>query len=92
MKTYRRKEDVVGRDIAGEYLLVPLKGNLAELQAIFTLNPTGRCIWEALEEPKTRDEVSATLAERFDIGEEEAKDDFDEFMKTLVDEDLVREG
>ena len=38
---YQHSPDVVARQILGETLLVPIRGELADLQRIFALNPAG---------------------------------------------------
>ena len=40
-RIYIREKDIISRDIAGETILVPIRGNLADMQCVFTLNPVG---------------------------------------------------
>jgi sensor domain CHASE-containing protein len=86
---YRRAASVVCRRIAGEYLLVPVTGELAGLQVIFTLNPAGHCIWESLAEERTAEDLQRRLAERFDVGAAQARRDVDGFLGSLTEEGLV---
>ena len=87
--SYRRAASVVCRRIAGEYLLVPVSGELAGLQVIFTLNPVGHCIWESLAEERTAEDLQRRLAERFDVEAAEARRDVDSFLDSLAEEGLV---
>jgi len=43
---YARSDRMVGRRIAGEYVLVPLGGKGVDLDAILNLNSVGAFIWE----------------------------------------------
>lgn len=66
--TYIPSEDVVFRDIEGEIIIVPLTsvagGTEGEEDALFTLNETGRAIWEQLDGQRSlRDVVKALSAE-----------------------------
>jgi hypothetical protein len=45
---YRKKKDLVTREIAGETLIVPTRGNLADMQRIFALNGVAGFIWQHL--------------------------------------------
>lgn len=49
----------------------------------FTLNPAGLAIIEALREGLVHDEVTTRLVERFDVPEEEAARDVDDFLDNL---------
>ena len=66
--TYVPSEDVVSRDIEGELIIVPLTagtgGTEEEQEAIFTLNETGRAIWDRLDGQRSlRDLVTEFSAE-----------------------------
>ena len=66
--TYAPSEDVVFRDIEGELIIVPLTWGVGgaedEEDAIFTLNETGRAIWERLDGQRSlRDAVEELSAE-----------------------------
>ena len=61
---YLPSEDVVARDIEGEFILVPLASGMGETEdEIYTLNETGRAIWEKLDGRRIRDMIEALEAE-----------------------------
>jgi len=86
---YARAADVILRSIAGESLLVPIRSGVADLQAVFTLNPVGVAIWERLDGAASLDAVLAALLERFEVSPETARDDLVSFIGRLGDERLV---
>jgi len=47
---YRHSEDVVTRQIVGETLLVPIRGDLAGSQRLFALDAVGEFIWHHHED------------------------------------------
>jgi PqqD family protein of HPr-rel-A system len=49
----------------------------------YTLNPTGLVVLEGLREGLTEEEVAARLVERFEVTEEEASRDVDDFLDHL---------
>lgn len=81
---YLRSDRVVARRIADEFLLVPLAGGGANLDAIFSLNPTGVFIWERLDGIASGQEVVRAVVERFDVSTEQASADYAEFAASLL--------
>ena len=45
---YLKKTDFVVREIGNELILVPLVGNVAKMNEMFTMNETGKFIWESI--------------------------------------------
>lgn len=88
-KIYRQMPDVVTRKIAGEVFLVPVRGKLADLQQLFVLNRVGECVWEHLDGSRTREEMVTLIFDQFEVDEERAGADFDEFLARLREAGLV---
>ncbi len=56
-------EGVVAREIEGNILIIPLVDGIVEVEGeIFTLNRTGRAIWQKLNGRRTLKEVAELLA------------------------------
>lgn len=49
----------------------------------FTLNPTGLAILEGLREGLTHEQITARVAERFQVSVDDASRDLDDFMDHL---------
>ena len=86
---YRRKEEIVYRKIAGEAILVPIKGKLADMQRIFALNPVGEFIWDEIDGSKTLQQISEDIRSRFDVTREDANADLEAFIAELLKEGLI---
>ena len=55
--------DVVSREIEGELIIVPITSGIGDLEdELFTLNETGRAIWQRLDGKRTLANVAADLA------------------------------
>ncbi len=66
-QVYAPSEDVVAREIEGELIIVPLVGGMGDLEdELFTLNDTGKAVWDLLDGKRNLGEVSAALAEGFE--------------------------
>ena len=60
-------QDIVAREIEGEIIIVPLASGIGDLEdELYTLNETGRAIWNLLDGKRTLREASAVLSARFD--------------------------
>ncbi len=90
-KIFKKKEDFVSRTIAGEMILVPLRGTLTDMQKIFSLNPVAGFIWEKLDGQKSIAELRDEVLAAFDVEEKQAISDIREFITQLLKEHLIAE-
>jgi len=88
-RIFRKTEHVVSREIAGETLLVPIRGKLADMQNVFALNPVARHIWDELDGTRTLGEIRDGILARFDVGPEAADADLAEFIGKLLEVRLI---
>ena len=91
-KSYKKKGDVVSRDIADETILVPVRGKLADMQKIFSLNPTAEYIWKNLDGKMKLNDILKDVIAHFDVDQDEAKKDVFEFVNELINADLIEES
>ena len=90
-KIFRKNEQIVSRKIAGDLFLVPIKGKLADMQRIFTLNPVGEYIWQTLDNQKSLRDICNEVIAKFEVEKEQAESDISEFIHELLDTDLIKE-
>jgi hypothetical protein len=63
---YAPSEDVVVRLIEGELIIVPLVSGIGDFEdELFTLNETGKAIWDQLDGKKTLREVVEILSAEY---------------------------
>ncbi len=89
---YRRRDEVLARRIAGEAMLVPIRGELARLQCIFALSPVGEYIWGLLDGRKSLSDIVNAIVAEFDVDPATAQADALEFLGRLRAEDLIEEA
>jgi hypothetical protein len=80
---YRRSPDLVGRKVLNEALLVPIRGDLADLQRIFALSRVAQHIWTQLDGEHDLAAVRDSLVARFEVEPAEAEADLVEFIAQL---------
>lgn len=77
------KAHIAERKVADEIILVPLSDNVAELDAMFTLNDVGSFIWETLHKSESIDEIVEAVCTEFEVEPSIAKADVTEFLEQL---------
>ena len=85
----RKDDDLVAREIAGETIVVPIRGELADMDSIYVLNPVAEYVWWQLDGEKSLDEVLAGVLSTFDVARQEAVADLEAFVVELLDAGLV---
>ena len=78
-----KSENVVGRRIAGECLLVPLARKQANLDAIYELNSVAAFVWERIDGRAPGHAIVEALTEHFDVSAEQASADYLELAQAL---------
>lgn len=64
---YMPSPDVVAREIEGELIIVPIAAGIGDLEdELYTLNETGRAIWDQLDNKTTLAQIARSLAEEFE--------------------------
>jgi len=74
---------VVYRKINGEYLLIPLTGNIADMDSLYRLTETGAFIWELIDGERDISDIAAKIVEEFDVEPEIAEKDALEFFREI---------
>jgi methyltransferase-like protein len=88
---YRKKEDIVTRQIADETLLVPIRSNLADMQRIFALNTVAEYIWQQLDGKRNLKEIHDGILTHFKVEKEQAGSDILAFISELREAGIIEE-
>lgn len=86
---YRIREGYSLREIAGEYLAIPVLLSDDADSKVAILSESGQFLWEQLREEKTPDELVRAVTDEFDVSAEEAERDIKEFIEQLKINQLV---
>jgi len=64
---YAISEDLIAREIEGELIIVPLVAGIGDMEdELFTLNETGRDIWDRLDGRRRLKEVVQELSAKYE--------------------------
>ena len=91
-RVYKKNDAMVSRKIGDEFILVPIRQNLGDLESIYTLNETAACIWEWIDGKTDVREIRERIADQFDVASEEAEKDLLEHLQQLESIKAIREG
>ncbi len=72
------------RDIAGEYLLIPVELENGAQSQMAVLNEMGKHLWELLQQEQTVDTMVRSVTEAYEVSPEEAEQDICEFLDHLM--------
>lgn len=85
----RKKGEYAAREISGETIVVPIRGQVGDLESIYSLNEVGSVIWSMLDGETTVGAVIDEVCLRFGVSREEAERDTLEFLRGLESAGLV---
>ena len=77
------KENFVLRQVADTWVVLPLGEATVEFTGMLTLNEAGLMLWHLLEQGTTREAMAAALTEEYEVENEQALADVDEFVDKL---------
>lgn len=86
-KKYSIKQGFIVREIAGEYIAVPVDSSCGKSIVVF--NPVSYFLWQELKREKSFDELLEAMLKNYEISEEEAKNDLNDFLVQLEENGLL---
>lgn len=84
------REGFILKEVAGNYIVVPVGDNLVDLSSMITVNETGAFLWGILEQGADEQQLcKAVLAEYEGAPEEEVRKDISEFLDVLIKKEIL---
>ena len=71
------------REIAGEYMLVPVGAAASDLNGLIVLNECGSTVFKALQKECTQEDLVQAVISEYDVDAETAAADVAEFLDQL---------
>jgi len=83
-------KDVVSREVQGEFILIPIVSGMDKnKEAIFTLNETGRLIWDKLAKKKSIRKIVSELSLEFASPARKIQENVLGFLKELLKRKMI---
>lgn len=86
------EESFILREIAGDYVIVPTGKAAMRFNGLITINETGAYLWKQLSEERTIEELTKSICQEYDVDEERARRDTEEFVELLRKYEILEES
>lgn len=83
------EKEYILRQIAGDYIIVPVGSAALEFNGMITVNETGAFLWEKLRKGTTKEELLHAMLEEYEVSEKEAEADIQEFLQMLQENKIL---
>lgn len=88
---YLGRSGYVVREVAGEFLLIPVTAQEDLPGQMAVMNETGAFLWEQLQQERTMEQLLMAMMSEYDVSREEARADIEEFVTMLKKHQLIAE-
>lgn len=85
----RIENNVILREIAGEYILIPTGSMALKFPGVFAVSELGVAIWNLLKQDMDENEIVNTLLQEYEVDRETLTADVKEFLMTLREKELL---
>lgn len=85
------KEGYVLREVAGTWIVLPLSSKTISFKGMLTLNNSGIMLWNILEKGCSEENLTDALTSEYEVSEEQAKADVEEFIAKLAKAGCIEE-
>lgn len=79
------QKEFVLREIAGDYVIIPTGKTVLTFNGLITVNEVGADLWKMLQSEVTFDDLLNGILETYDVDEETAREDIQEFLDSLIE-------
>ena len=85
------EKEFVLREIAGDYVIIPVGKTVIEFNGLNTVNEVGVSIWNMLQNEVTFDQIVQGILNEYEVEESVAREDIREFLDQLIDGGILTE-
>lgn len=85
----RIEKEFVLREIAGDYIIIPIGKTALEFNGLITVNEVGVTIWNMLQEEVTFDQLVQGILDEYDVEEDVVREDIQEFLDALAKDGIL---
>lgn len=80
---FRANAELMPREIAGEFLLIPVGSMALKLHGMLALSESGKFLWDRLQNSCTEDELTEALLKEYETDGETARKDVQVFLEKM---------
>jgi hypothetical protein len=90
-KRFEKEESIVFREIAEEFILVPIRKRTADIDCFYTLNEVGARIWGLMDGRNSVQDILDTILLEYDVDAGYAERDLEELLQQLITINAIKE-
>ena len=83
------RDGFMSRQIAGQWVVVPLGERVVEFNGIMSLSESGALLWKLMEKETAEDDLVQVILQEYDIDENTARTDVRNFVADLSEKGLL---
>ncbi len=87
----KKNPRIVARKSGDECILVPITDNVANMEAVYTMNETASFIWDNIDGEKTLEDIARVMSGEFATDIDTALNDIVELVNDLKKHNIVSE-
>ncbi|OPZ44158.1 MAG: Coenzyme PQQ synthesis protein D [Euryarchaeota archaeon ADurb.BinA087] len=85
--------NIVAREIEGELIIVPLVSGIGDIDdELFSVNETGKVIWDRLDGKTSLTQVVQLLADQYSVSRQEMEQDVRGFVGELLKRKMITDA
>jgi len=89
---FKISDEIISKEIEGELVIVPLKAGIGKLdECLFSLNETGKIVWEMLDGTESLEKIIENLSIEFGVSKEKIGSDVLALIEKLLSKELIIE-
>ena len=85
----KKNSRIVARRSGDEYILVPITDNVANMEAVYTMNSTAAFIWDNIDGEMTLEDIARVVSGEYETDIATALDDVVELVNDLMKHKIV---
>ena len=89
---YAKNSEFVQREVAGEFILVPIRRQLSDVNSLYVLNETGAAIWRCIDGTRSIRAILTELSNEYDVTSEQLEKDFATLIDDLLNIRAIQEA
>ena len=85
------KENYIPREVAGEYLLIPVGEAALKTRGLISMTESGYLLFRKLQQSCTEQELLQCMLDEYEVSCEQAGADIEEFLQQMRSLDMLEE-
>jgi len=82
-RCYDKNPDFIFRKILKEFILIPIRQNVADMESIYTLDGVGAFVWDELDGQITLADIQSEILNEYEVEPSVVRQDLEDLIENL---------